>query len=165
MFPPPPPPTPQVFKAPSEAFALDWEAAGWKHGSTKRNEDSQLVQMIHADETMETRKEFCTILTIYDISIPLEPFMQKLYTNTIKTAPEMQLVLLEESEVEGHSCIIFKFEGAQLERGITVSQLLFLIQGEAALYVYTLYVPKAKISKTVEKKWTRFFKSGRIVKL
>ncbi|MGC4058270.1 MAG: tetratricopeptide repeat protein [Chitinophagaceae bacterium] len=149
-----------------ESLMLDWpDNENWKVGSSQENEKIALVEMIHSDETLESWTEIGTMMSIKGAkNIPMDQAMTMMFDQAKQHAPNAKLTFIEKDENVTYPWIIFMIESPGFKEDNTPeSQLWYITQGKTALYTNFRAVKQSSIRPEQKRKWTSFFKTGRVV--
>lgn len=153
-------------KSGPESMMLDWpEAEHWKIGSNQETDQMVLVELIHADETLEKWTEFATMMSLKGIkNVPMDQAMNMMFNQAKKNGPKATLTFIEKDETAEHPWIIFKIETPRFNNDSNPeSQLWYVVQGREALYTNFWAVKKPTITESQKDKWVTFFKTGKVV--
>lgn len=149
-----------------ENLKVIWpEEYKWKVGSNQENEASHFMELIPEKESLDNWTIIGTMLSLKNVTnIPMDKAMNLFYSKTKDTAPEAKLTLIEKKEGIKNSWILFKVEVEKyLNDPKPESQVYYIVQGDATLYVNIVGVKEKSISKSFEEKWGKVFKSSQIV--
>jgi tetratricopeptide (TPR) repeat protein len=149
-----------------ESLLLDWpEEEHWKIGSSQENEQMDMLELIHSDETLENWTEFGSMMSIKGAkNIPMDKAMNMMYDQAKQNAPKAKLTFIEKDESVEYPWIIFTIEAPRFNNDKTPeSQLWYIVQGKTSLYTNFRAVKKAEIPAELKEKWIKFFKTGKIV--
>lgn len=90
--------------------------------------------------------------------------MELMYEQSKLQAPKATLTFIEKDEKAEYPWIIFTIESPGFINDKTPeSQLWYIVQGKQALYTNFRALKQATISPELKEKWTKFFKTGKIV--
>ena len=149
-----------------ELLHLNWPAdESWRTGNRQENEEMILVEYLKRGETFDDWTELGTMQTIKGVTgIPVSKTMNMMYEQSRQSCPNAQLTFIEKGETGAHPWIIFTIECASFkESEQPESQVWYIVQGDSALYTNFWAVREKTIPITLRKKWTEFFKTGKIV--
>lgn len=149
-----------------EALMLDWpDSEKWKVGSNQENDQVDMIELIHSDETLENWTEMGTMMSIKGVkNVPMDKAMNMMYAEAKKKSSKAKLTFIEKDESVEHPWIIFIIESPSFKNDkIPESQLWYIIQGKTALYTNFRAVKKATISPNLKEKWIKFFKTGKVL--
>jgi tetratricopeptide (TPR) repeat protein len=153
-------------KQKNESLMLDWpDAENWKVGSQQENDKMTLVELIHANETLENWTEIGTMTSIKGAkNVGLDKAMNLMYDQSKINSPKAKLTFIEKDENAEFPWIIFTIECPNFKNDKTPeSQLWYIVQGETALYTNFRAVKKAEISPDLKTRWIAFFKTAKVV--
>ena len=151
---------------PGESLMLNWpENENWKIGSSQENGQTVMLQLIHADETLENWTEIGTMMSIIGAkNIPMDKAMNQMFEQAKLNAPKAKLTFIEKDESAKYPWIIFTIESPNFKNDKRPeSQLWYIIQGKDALYSNFRAIKQATISEELKEKWVKFFKTGQII--
>jgi hypothetical protein len=149
----------------NETLVLDWpESEGWKVGSNQEDEKRVLIEMIHTSETLEKWTEMGTMMSMKGTrNLSIDKAMNLLYEQARQRSAEAKLTFLEKDENSEYPWIMFTIESPKFKNDKTPeSQLWYVVQGKAALYMNFWAIKRSSISMELRDKWSTFFKTGRI---
>ena len=149
-----------------ESLMLDWpESENWKLGSSQDTKQMAMLELIHADETLENWTEFGCMMSIKGATnIPMDQAMNLMYEQAKKLSPKAVLTFIEKDETAEYPWIIFTIESPNFKGDKKPeSQLWYVVQGKTALYTNFRAVKEATVPKDLKDKWIAFFKTGKIV--
>ncbi|TGD59767.1 hypothetical protein [Flavobacterium humi] len=149
-----------------ENLKVVWpEEYKWKVGSSQENEASHFMELIPEKESLDNWTIIGTMLSLKNVSnIPMDKAMNLFYSKTKNTAPGAKLTLIEKKDGIKNSWILFKVEVEKyLNNSKPESQVYYIVQGDATLYVNIVGVKEKTISKSFEEKWSKIFKSSQLV--
>ncbi len=149
-----------------ESLMLHWpESENWKIGSSKEDENSAVMELIHADEKLESWTEFGYMSSIKGVkNVDMDQAMNLMFEQTKINAPKAQLTFIEKDETVECPWIIFAIECPNFKNDKTPeSQLWCIVQGKTSLYTNFRAVKEVTIPEDKLTKWTAFFKTGKIV--
>ena len=126
-----------------------------------------MIELIHADETLEKWTEFGSMMSIKGAkNIPMDKAMNMMYEQSLINAPKATLTFIEKDESVEYPWIIFTIESPRFNNDKTPeSQLWYIVQGKTALYTNFRAVKQATIPSELKVKWVEFFKTGKVVNL
>jgi tetratricopeptide (TPR) repeat protein len=153
-------------QSPGESLMLHWpEEENWKVGSRQEDESMVMLELIHADETLDNWTEFGSMMSAKGVkNLPMEKAMNMMYDQAKQNAPKAKLTFIEKDETAEHPWILFTIEAPRFNNDKTPeSQLYYIIRGQEALYINFRAVKEKAISDEQKEKWIQFFKSGKIV--
>lgn len=149
-----------------ESLMLDWpDSENWKVGSSQEDEQMAMIELIPANETLEKWTEFGSMLSIKGATnVPMDVAMNMMYDQAKTHAPKAKLTFIEKEEDIEYPWIIFTIESPGFQNdNVPESQLWYIVQGKTALYANFRAVKQAKIPTALKDKWTKFFKTGKVV--
>ena len=149
-----------------ESLMLDWpEEENWKIGSSQENEQMAMLELIHADETLENWTEFGSMISIKGVkNLPMDKAMNMMFDQAKQNAPKSKLTFIEKDESVEYPWIIFTIESPSFKNDKTPeSQLWYIVQGKTSLYTNFRAVKQATIPADLKEKWIAFFKTGKVV--
>ena len=145
---------------------LDWpDSENWKVGDDQDNEQQHVIDLIHSNETIDKWTELGNMTSIKGVtSVPMDKAMNLMFDQSKQNAPKAKLTFIEKDESVEYPWIIFTIEAPSFKNDKTPeSQLWYIVQGKQALYTNFRAVKQATISPELKDKWTKFFKTGKIV--
>ncbi len=147
-----------------ESFKLNWSEK-WKVGSNQETKEMAMVELIHADESLENWSEIGTMITIKGaVDVPMNKAMQLMYQQAKQESGEAKLTFIEKDESVEYPWIIFKIESPSFKNDPNPeSQLWYIVQGQAALYTNFRAVKQATVPDELKDKWIEFFKTSQVV--
>lgn len=151
-----------------ESLSLYWpEDENWKIGSKQENEQIDMLELIHTDETLEDWTELGSMISIKGArNTPMDKAMNLMFEQSKHNSPKAKLTFIEKDESVEYPWIIFTIESPNFKNDKTPeSQLWYIVQGKTSLYTNFRAVKKAEISEDLKEKWTKFFKTGKIVNM
>lgn len=149
-----------------ESLMLDWpDSEHWKIGDDQENSQMRVLDLIHENETIDNWTELGNMTYIKGLTgVPMDTAMEIMFNQAKGNAPKATLTFIEKDEKGVYPWIIFTIEAPGFNNDATPeSQLWYIIQGKQGLYTNFRAIKKAKISEELKKKWTVFFKTGRVV--
>ncbi|HRO43313.1 MAG TPA: tetratricopeptide repeat protein [Flavipsychrobacter sp.] len=149
-----------------ESLMLDWpETENWKVGSNQENEEMAMIELIHANETLENWTEFGSMISIKGAkNVPMNTAMNMMFEQAKQNSPKAKFTFIEKDESVEHPWIIFTIESPYFNNDKRPeSQLWYIVQGKQALYTNFRAVRQAIIPTHLKDKWIKFFKTGQIV--
>lgn len=149
-----------------ESLMLDWpESENWKIGSNQENDQMVMIELIHADETLEKWTEIGSMMSIKGVkNVPMDKAMNMMFEQAKQNAPKSKLTFIEKDETVEYPWIIFTIESPNFKNDKKPeSQLWYIVQGKQALYTNFRAVKQASIPEDLKEKWMAFFKTGQIV--
>jgi tetratricopeptide (TPR) repeat protein len=148
-----------------EKLKLDWPASeNWKIASDQENDQQHMVELVKSNETLKNWAEIGTMTAVKGIVVPVDKVMNMLFEQTREKAPDSKLTVIEKDEKAEYPWIMFTIESPRFtDDSVPESQLWYVIQGKQALYTNFRAIKKATISPDLKEKWSKFFKSGKIV--
>lgn len=149
-----------------ESLMLDWpENENWKIGSSQENSQTAVLELIHSNETLDNWTEFGYMSSIKGATnVPMDKAMNLMYEQAKQNAPKAKLTFIEKDETTEYPWIIFTIEAPNFKNDKRPeSQLWYIVQGKTSLYTNFRAVKEATISDELKTKWTKFFKTGKIV--
>lgn len=151
-----------------ESLSLYWpEDENWKIGSKQENEQIDMLELIHTDETLEDWTELGSMISIKGArNTPMDKAMNLMFEQSKHNSPKAKLTFIEKDESVEYPWIIFTIESPNFKNDKTPeSQLWYIVQGKTSLYTNFRAVKKAEISEDLKEKWMKFFKTGKIVNM
>ena len=151
-----------------ESLSLYWpEDENWKIGSKQENEQIDMLELIHTDETLEDWTELGSMISIKGArNTPMDKAMNLMFEQSKHNSPKAKLTFIEKDESVEYPWIIFTIESPNFKNDKTPeSQLWYIVQGKTSLYTNFRAVKKAEISEDLKEKWTKFFETGKIVNM
>lgn len=149
-----------------ESLMLDWpESENWKAGSNQENEQMAMIELIHANETLENWTEMGNMMSIKGAkNIPMDKAMNMMFDQAKKNSPKAKLKFIEKDESIEYPWIIFTIEAPNFKDDKRPeSQLWYVVQGKSSLYTNFRAVKQATIPADMQQKWIKFFKTGKVV--
>ena len=149
-----------------ESLMLDWpDSENWKVGDDQENEQQHVIDLIHSNETIDKWTELGNMTSIKGVTgVPMDKAMNLMFDQAKQNAPKAKLTFIEQDENTEYPWIIFTIEAPGFKNDKTPeSQLWYIVQGKQALYTNFRAVKQATISPELKDKWTKFFKTGKIV--
>lgn len=149
-----------------ESLMLDWpDSENWKIGSNQENEQQVMIELIHANETLENWTEIGTMMSIKGVrNLAMDKAMNLFYEQAKKTAPKAKLTFIEKDETAEYPWIMFTIESPNfINDKRPESQLWYIVQGKTSLYSNFRAIKKASIPVELKDKWVAFFKTGKVV--
>ena len=149
-----------------ESLMLDWpESENWKVGSSQENEQMAILELIHANETLEKWTEIGTMMSIKGAkNIPMDEAMNMMFDQAKLNSPKAKLTFIVKDESVEYPWIIFTIEAPNFKNDkAPESQLWYIVQGKTALYTNFRAVKQSKVPADLKDKWIKFFKTGKIV--
>ena len=149
-----------------ESLMLNWpENENWKVGDDQENAEQHVLDLIHSNETIDKWTELGNMTSIKGVKgVPVEQAMNLIFEQTKKDAPKAKLTFIEKDETAEFPWIIFTVESPSFKNDKTPeSQLWYIIQGKQALYTNFRAIKQATIPADLKEKWTKFFKTGKII--
>ncbi len=152
-----------------ESLSLIWpKNENWNIASNQENEQLVMVELLRNNETFENWTEFGSMISIKGaINVPMDNAMKMMIDQAQKESRNAKLTFIEKDENCKFPWIFFKIETPKFISGDKrpESQLYYIVQGKNALYTNFRAVKEKQISKELEIKWVKFFKTGKIVYL
>ena len=149
-----------------ESFMLNWpEEENWKIGNSQENTQMAMLELIHANETLENWTEMGTMMSYFGSKpIPMDQVMNILFEQSKLNAPKANLTFIEKDETAAYPWIIFTIESPNFKNDKRPeSQLWYITQGKQALYSNFRAIKEASIPDVLKEKWIKFFKTGQVV--
>jgi tetratricopeptide (TPR) repeat protein len=149
-----------------ESLMLYWpEEENWKVGSSQENGQMAVIELIHADETLQNWTEFGYMSSIKGATnVPMDKAMHLMYEQAKKNSPKAKLTFIEKDENVEHPWILFTIESPNFKNDKKPeSQLWYVVQGKTSLYTNFRAVKQATIPTELQERWISFFKEGKIV--
>ncbi|MBK9247195.1 MAG: tetratricopeptide repeat protein [Ignavibacteria bacterium] len=137
----------------------------WKIGDNQDNGQVQVLDFIHENEKLDSWSELINMTAIKGVTgIAMDTAMRLMFAQTEKNSPAAKLTFIEKDESTLFQWIIFTIESPSFVNDPKPeSQLWYIIQGKQALYTNFRAIKKAAIPDELKEKWTRFFKTGKII--
>jgi hypothetical protein len=154
------------FSQSGESLMIEWPKEGkWKVGSSQENEKMHMLEIIHEDESLENWTEMGTMMSLKAVRIDdIEKVMTLMYQQSKQNAPDAKLTFIEKKDDAKYPWILFSIEAPAFKNNPKPeSQIWYCIQGEKTLYNNFIAFKKASISKDEVKKWSKIFKTSKIV--
>ena len=151
-----------------ESLMLDWpEEENWKVGSSQENDQMEMIELIHSDETLENWTEIGSMMSIKGATnIPMDKAMNLMFEQSKQNSPKAKLTFIEKDESVEYPWIIFTIESPSFKNDKTPeSQLWYVVQGKTSLYTNFRAVKQETIPADLKAKWIKFFKTGEIVNM
>jgi hypothetical protein len=151
--------------AAQETLNVKWpEEYKWKTGSAQDNGAVHMVEMVPGNETVDKWTIMGTIMSfkgVKDVSLTL--MMNMSFQQAQANAPEAKLTVIEQSDTAKHAWVLFKIESPRFKNDKNPeSQLYYMIQGNAALYMVFVAVKEKNLSEAFVNKWSRIFKASEL---
>ncbi|MBN4065754.1 tetratricopeptide repeat protein [Candidatus Amoebophilus asiaticus] len=149
-----------------ESLMLEWpKNENWKVGDDQENSEQRVLDLIHTNETIDNWTELGNMTTMKGITgVPMDKAMNLMFDQTKQNAPKAKLTFIEKEENTEYPWIIFTIESPGFKNDkIPESQLWYIVQGKQALYTNFIAIKKASIPADLKDKWTKFFKTGKIL--
>lgn len=149
-----------------ESLMLYWpESENWKIGSSQENNQTTVLELIHSNETLDNWTEFGYMSSIKGATnVPMDKAMNLMFEQAKQNSPKAKLTFIEKDESFDYPWIIFTIEAPNFKNDKRPeSQLWYIVQGKTSLYTNFRAVKEATISDELKTKWTKFFKTGKIV--
>lgn len=149
-----------------ESLMLYWpESENWKIGDNQDNKDMQVLNLIHTNETLDNWTELASMTAARGITgVPVTVTMNIVFETSKKNSPESKLTFIEKDENAEFPWIIFTVESPNFkDDSKPESQLWYIVQGKQALYTNFRAIKQATIPADLKEKWTKFFKTGKIM--
>jgi tetratricopeptide (TPR) repeat protein len=149
-----------------ESLMLDWpESENWKVGSNQENDKTAMLELIHSNETLDNWTEMGTMLSIKGATnIPMDKAMNLMFDQAKEKSPKAKLTFIEKDESAEYPWIIFTIEAPSFKNDKKPeSQLWYIVQGKTSLYTNFRAVKQATVPVDLKDKWTKFFKTGKVV--
>lgn len=150
-----------------ESLMLDWpDSENWKVGNDQENAEQHVLDLIHSNETIDNWTELGNMTSIKGMTakIPMDKAMDIMFEQAKQNAPKAKLTFIEKNENTEYPWIIFTIEAPSFKDDKTPeSQLWYIVRGKQALYTNFRAVKKATVPADLKEKWTKFFKTGKIV--
>lgn len=149
-----------------ESLMLDWpDSENWKIGDDQENSQQHVLDLIHSDETIDNWTELGNMTSIKGVTgVSMDKAMNLMFDQAKLNSPKATLTFIEKDESVEYPWIIFTIESPSFKNDKTPeSQLWYIIQGNQALYTNFRAVKQATISLDQKDKWTKFFKTGKII--
>jgi len=149
-----------------ESLMLEWpESENWKVGSSQENEQMVMLELIHADETLENWSEIGSMMSIKGVTnIPMDKAMNMIFDQALQKSPKSKLTFIEKDESADYPWIIFTIESPSFKNDKTPeSQLWYIVQGKTSLYTNFRAVKQATVPPELKDKWIKFFKTAKVV--
>ena len=150
-----------------ESLMLDWpDNENWKVGDDQENAQRHVIDLIHSNETIDNWTELGNMTSIKGITtkIPMDKAMSYIFDKAKQESPNAKLTFIEKDENVEYPWIIFTIEAPGFKNDKRPeSQLWYIIQGKQALYTNFRAIKQDRIPDDLKEKWTKFFKTGKIV--
>jgi len=121
-----------------ESLSLHWpEDENWKIGSKQENEQMDMLELIHSDETLENWTEFRSMISVKGAkNIPMDKAMNLMFEQSKENSPKAKLTFIEKEESIEYPWIIFTIECPNFKNDKTPeSQLWYVVQGKTSLEI------------------------------
>lgn len=152
-----------------ESLSLHWpENENWKVESSQENDQMMMLELLRNNETFDNWTELGSMISIKGaVNIPMDNAMKMMFEQAQKEGNKSVLTFIEKDENCEFPWILFKIETPKFKSGDkrAESQLYYIVQGKTSLYTNFRAVKEKTISKELEVKWVKFFKTGKIVYL
>ena len=149
-----------------ESLVLNWpDNENWKVGDDQENDQQHIIDLIHSNETIDKWTELGNMTSIKGVAgIPIDKAMDLMFDQAKLNSPKATLTFIEKDEKATYPWIIFTIESPNFKNDKNPeSQLWYIVQGKQALYTNFRAVKKATVPDELKEKWTKFFKTGKIV--
>jgi tetratricopeptide (TPR) repeat protein len=149
-----------------ESLMLYWpEDESWKVGSNQEDGNMNMMELIHSDETLESWTEFGYMMSMKGVkNVPMDKAMEMMFEQSKKNSSKAKLTFIEKDENAEFPWTIFTIECPSFKNDKRPeSQLWYIVQGKTSLYTNFRAVKEAKIPDELKEKWTKFFKTGKII--
>lgn len=149
-----------------ESLMLNWPAEeNWIVGDDQENSEQRVLDLIHANETIDKWTELANMTTIKGVKgIPVDKAMALMYAQSKQEATKAKLTFIDKDDSAVYPWIIFTIESPSFKNDKTPeSQLWYIVQGKQALYANFIAFKQPTISTEQKAKWMVFFKTGKIV--
>lgn len=149
-----------------ESLMLDWpDNENWKIGDEQETAQVHVIDLIHSNESIDNWTELGNMTSIKGVTgMPMDKVMNLMFDQAKEKAPKSKLTMIEKDENAEYPWIIFTIESPSFKNDKTPeSQLWYIVQGKQALYTNFRAVKQATIPADLKDKWTKFFKTGKIV--
>ena len=153
-------------KVEDEVFVLNWpQKENWKQQTPQENDKMKFVEFLRNNETFENWTEIGTMITYKGITgEDVEFRAQSMYQITKEKCPQAKFTIIEMDKKIEYPWIIFSTECPVSDETKTPeSQLWYLVQGNASLYLCDRAVKQKFLPKDKLLNWTKFFKTAEIV--
>jgi hypothetical protein len=136
----------------------------WKVASDQERGNARMMELTPGNETLNNWSIIVTTVSMKGVkNLPLTTIMNTIYTKTKVNAPQSKMVLIERKDVGANPWIIFRISPGFSSSRNPESQLYFVIQGNQNLYNNFVAVKKDMLSPLFIDKWTRVFKSSKLI--
>jgi hypothetical protein len=149
-----------------ESLMLDWpDSENWKVGEDQENAEQRVIDLIHANETIDKWTELGNMSSIKGVTgVPMDVAMNLMFDQAKQSSNKAKLTFIEKDENCKYPWIIFTIETPSFKNDKTPeSQLWYIIQGKQALYTNFRAIKQAAIPNDLKEKWIIFFKTSKIV--
>jgi tetratricopeptide (TPR) repeat protein len=149
-----------------ESLMLYWpESENWKIGADQENAQTHVLDLIHSNETIDKWTELGNMTSIKGVTgVPMDRAMDLMFDQAKLNSPKAKLTFIEKDESVEYPWIIFTIESPSFKNDKTPeSQLWYIVQGKQALYTNFRAVKQATVPVELKDKWTKFFKTGKII--
>lgn len=149
-----------------ESLSLHWpENENWKVGSNQENDQMTMIELIPSNETLDNWTEIGTMTAIKGAkNIPMDKAMNLMFDQSKKNSPKSKLTFIEKDESVEFPWIIFIIESPNFKDDKkSESQLWYIVQGKNSLYTNFRAIKESSIPENLKDKWTKFFKTAKIV--
>jgi len=151
-----------------ESLKINWpEEYNWKVGSDQESGPTHLTELVPGKETVNKWTLMGTIMSIKGVKVATTAQMADIFRqSSLAESPESKLTVLESDDTAKNIWTLFKVETPKFPNDPKPeSQLYYIIQGEATLYVNFIAVKEKTLSKSFTEKWTKVFKASELVYL
>ena len=150
----------------SEAFSLDWPVGEkWHIQSSVEDSTYSLMEFLKEGESPDTWTEYGAMLTVREIEgTNLDGFANVILQEFKSRAPKAKMRVIEKNLNEKYPWIILALEAPKTTNHLfPESQLWYIVQGKETMYGNFRAVKSKTLKKELIKKWSAFFKTGKIV--
>lgn len=148
----------------AEFFILQWpDKESWE-GVNERDVDGQhSIHFVHERESIDEWTEMANMTAIKRLNITPEKAMNSLFEDVKQYAPKAKLTIIDKDDNAFFPWILFSIEAPRI-RGERQpeSQLWFVLRGKQRLYTNFFAIKQPALSEPIKRKWSNFFKSGKI---
>jgi len=149
-----------------EILKIDWpDEYNWKIGSTQEDGKVHMIELIPGNETVDKWTIIGTMMSVKGVkNIPMDNAVKMMFDQAKQNAPKATVTLIEKNESGQNHWVIFKIETPRSNNDKNPeSQLYYIIQGEASLYINFVAIKEKTLSKEFVDKWTTIFKNAELV--
>lgn len=149
-----------------ENLRIDWpEEYEWIIGTNQENESMHMIELIPKSQSLQNWRILATMISVKGITnVPMDVYIDLMYTQMKQNAPKAKLTVLEKNETGKNHWAIFILESPRFNNDKTPeSQIYYVIQGDSSLYSNLVAVKEKKLSKEFIEEWSAVFKASELV--